>query len=110
MAIATPGVYIREFEPAPPIQGISTSTAAFLGPTANGPLRKPSQITSWEAFKSMFGDQPVPGHYLWYAVRGFFANGGSICYVVRISNANMASLTLTDAGNHPTIVFASLSP
>ena len=29
---------------------------------------------------------PVPGFYLWYAVRGFFENGGNICYVVRASN------------------------
>jgi len=33
MAYAYPGVYIKEFEPAPPIQGIGTSTAADISGT-----------------------------------------------------------------------------
>ena len=29
--VSYPGVYIEEFAPAPPIQGVGTSTAAFIG-------------------------------------------------------------------------------
>ena len=36
--VSYPGVYIEEFAPGAPIQGIGTSTPAFLGPLKNGPL------------------------------------------------------------------------
>ena len=74
MTVATsyPGVYIQEFTPAPPIQGVGTSTAAFLGPTKIGPIDQPTLVTSFDQFKQLFGDAPVPGFYLWYAVQGFF--------------------------------------
>ena len=39
-----PGVYIDEFAPAPPIQGVGTSTAAFIGVAASGTLREPMKI------------------------------------------------------------------
>ena len=38
----------------------------------------------------------MPGYRLWYAVRGFFDNGGGVCYVVRASNGTYGSLTLPD--------------
>lgn len=96
MAVQTsyPGVYIDEFAPAPPIQGVSTSTAAFIGPALMGDLRMPKKITSWDQFKQIFGSQPQSGLYLWYAVRGFFENGGQECYVVRASNGTYAGLGL----------------
>lgn len=94
MAVRTsyPGVYIDEFAPAPPIQGVGTSTAAFIGPAARGDIGIPVKITRWETFLSTFGEAPLPGRYLWYAVRGFFENGGQICYVVRASNAAYAGI------------------
>src|SRR5687767_10389086 len=106
----TPGVYIEEFEPAPPIQGISTSTAAFLGAAITGPINEPTPITSWDAFKERFGDRPVKGRYLWYAVRGFFANGGRFCYVVRVSNATAARKELVDETGRATIVATARDP
>jgi hypothetical protein len=109
MQVATPGVYTFEFEPAPPIQGLGPQASALIGLAAKGPIAQPQQITSWDAFKGMFGSQPVLGHYLWYAVRGFFVNGGTICYVVRVSNAGPASMTLTDANSKPTILVQSLA-
>ena len=41
--VSYPGVYIEEFAPAPPIQGVGTSTAAFIGPARSGDLRHPDQ-------------------------------------------------------------------
>jgi uncharacterized protein len=95
MAIQTsyPGVYIEEFAPAAPIEGVGTNTAAFIGVAAAGELDTPVKVTSWDQFRAAFGDQPLPGFYLWYAVRGFFENGGQVCYVVRASNAEYARLT-----------------
>ncbi|HKP27924.1 MAG TPA: phage tail sheath subtilisin-like domain-containing protein [Gemmatimonadales bacterium] len=88
MAVQTtyPGVYIDEFAPGAPIEGVGTSTAAFIGLAAEGEYDHPLKLTSWDQFLAEFGALPVPGFYLWYAVRGFFENGGQVCYVVRASN------------------------
>lgn len=96
--VSYPGVYIDEFAPGAPIQGVGTATAAFIGPCASGDLDTPTKITSWDRFRSVFGSQPLPGFYLWYAVRGFFENGGQVCYVTRASNGTYAGLGI---GNPP---------
>ncbi len=94
MAVQTsyPGVYIDEFAPGAPIQGVGTGTAAFVGIASGGDLDEPTKLTSYQQFLDTYGEQPVPGFYLWYAVRGFFANGGQVCYVVRASNGAYATL------------------
>ncbi len=103
--VSYPGVYIEEFAPGAPIQGVGTSTAAFLGPSGQGPLNEPTKVTSWDAFKRLFGENPLDGYYLWYGVRGFFENGGLVCYVTRVSNAANEQLVLDDrsGGPEPTI-------
>ena len=98
-----PGVYIEEFAPGAPISGVGTSTAAFIGASSRGPLNEPTKITSWDAFVRTFGEKPLSGLYLWYAVRGFFENGGTVAYVTRVSNAAHAELNLTDANGDDTI-------
>lgn len=94
--VSYPGVYIDEFAPGAPIQGVGTNTAAFIGVTREGPIRVPTKVTSWEQFLEAFGKLPQQGSYLWYAVRGFFQNGGQICYVVRASNGRYQAMTLND--------------
>jgi len=94
--VSYPGVYIEEFAPGAPIQGVGTSTAAFLGPSGKGPLNKPTKVTNWDRFKQVFGDSPLNGFYLWYAVSGFYQNGGQVCYVTRVSNASHDALELLD--------------
>lgn len=80
----TPGVYIEEFEiGARPIEGVSTSTAGFLGETERGPT-KPRLITGWLDYQRRFGGYFGADKYLPYAVEGFFQNGGQRCYVGRI--------------------------
>lgn len=95
--VSYPGVYIEEFAPAPPIQGVGTSTAAFIGVAASGDLDEPTKVTSWDQFKQRFGEQPVPGFFMWFAVRGFFENGGQVCYIVRASNGDYDELDLQNA-------------
>lgn len=94
VTVSYPGVYIEEFAPAAPIQGVSTSTPAFIGVAASGTLRLPTLLTSWDQFQSNFGKLPVPGFFLYYAVRGFFENQGQVCYVVRASNGQYGTLTV----------------
>ena len=101
--VSYPGVYIEEFAPGAPIQGVGTSTAAFLGPSGKGPLNKPTKVTSWDQFKQVFGDSPLNGYYLWYAVSGFYQNGGQVCYVTRVSNAGHDELELADQNGTATI-------
>ncbi|MGY4828756.1 phage tail sheath family protein [Sphaerotilaceae bacterium SBD11-9] len=106
----TPDVYIQEFEPAAPIAGVGTSTAAFLGACLQGPLNEPTKLSHWDQFKRLFGDAPVPDMHMWYAVRGFFENGGSECFVTRVSNATYGTLTLTDSAAQPTVVVRARQP
>src|SRR4051812_50204935 len=111
--VSYPGVYIEEFAPGAPIQGVGTSTAAFLGPAGKGPLNEPTKITSWDAFLDKFGDEPLDGFYLWYAVRGFFENNGQVCYIVRVSNGASDWAVLGDrnsAAATPTIRLRARTP
>ena len=111
--VSYPGVYIDEFTPGAPIQGVGTSTVAFLGASTDGPLNEPTKITSWDQFGATFGALPLPGFYLWYAVRGFFENGGAVCYVTRVSNAAPESFGLNDisaGAGQPTIRLRARQP
>ena len=83
-----PGVYIEETSyRGKPIQGVSTSTAGFVGAARKGAEARPIFIPSFADFRRTFGDPvTVPaglGDYLGFAVKSFFDNGGSRCYCVR---------------------------
>ena len=73
----SPGVYVEEIELGPrPIEGVSTSTAGFLGETLRGPL-EPRLVTGFEQFKRLYGGHLPPDvSTLPFAVDGFFKNGG----------------------------------
>lgn len=92
-----PGVYMQEEKLAGPIAGVSTSTAAFVGPALKGPVNEPSFLTNWSQFENKFGSyfssMPV---YATHAVKGFFDNGGTACYFVRVSTASTAKAELVD--------------
>jgi hypothetical protein len=86
-----PGVYIEEIERGPrPIEGVPTSTAAFLGEAERGPTM-PVAITSYKDYQRWFGSVFDRSKYLPYAVSGFFENGGKRAYIARI--AAQAALT-----------------
>lgn len=102
----TPGVYIEEFEiGAKPIEGVSTSTAGFLGETERGPTY-PQLVTSFPEYKRLFGGffKGPAGEekYLPYAVDGFFSNGGKRVFVARVfdkENATIAESALPATGS-----------
>lgn len=102
----SPGVYVEEIEiGAKPIEGVSTSTAGFLGVSEKGLTEGlPELITSFSDFQRKFGGY-LPGIYgayrfLPYAVDNFFINGGSRCYVMRVapSDAVAASNSTVTTG------------
>src|SRR5690349_1582355 len=85
-----PGVYIEEVSTgARPIEGVSTSTTGFAGPTERGPLAV-RLVTSWEEYVRWYGDyvdrrSGPTAIYLPYAVRGFFDNGGQRLFIARVT-------------------------
>jgi Bacteriophage tail sheath protein len=99
MVYKTPGVYIEEIPAVGPIQGVGTSTVAFIGPAMQGPISQPTKITNWTQFKDTFGEYITsPRHYLAHAVEGFFKNQGTVAYIVRVSTAVRAWRILDDRG------------
>jgi hypothetical protein len=83
----TPGVYIEEVSTgAKPIQGVGTSTAAFIGPAPN-PRAHPDEavaINNWSQFLREFAGEKATSTNLSHAVYGFFLNGGRRCFVVNL--------------------------
>jgi phage tail sheath protein FI len=80
-----------------PIEGVGTAIAAMVGftekydadegdPTDPDGV-KPQLVTSWPQYERIYGGF-VRGAMLPHAVRGFFDNGGSACYIVRIPTGN----------------------
>jgi phage tail sheath protein FI len=81
-----PGVYIEEIERGPkPIEGVPTSTAAFIGETERGPT-KPRLVTSYKDYLRWFGGVFGDSKFMPYAVNGFFENGGKRMYVCRVTD------------------------
>ncbi|NUO64751.1 MAG: hypothetical protein HOQ11_16130 [Gemmatimonadaceae bacterium] len=101
----SPGVFIEEI-PArlKAIEGVSTSTAGFVGESDRGPAPgvlppvgagggfaitpddAPLLVTNFGAYQRTFGapaDAPGPDRFLGHAVRAFFDNGGRRAYIAR---------------------------
>ena len=108
----SPGVFIEEV-PAQlkAIEGVSTSTAGFVGEAMRGPVPgwvpgsdpnspqlgnqggfalqpddAPVPITSLADYRRAFGPlplNPAPNNYLGHSVRAFFDNGGHRAYIAR---------------------------
>ena len=102
-----PGVYVEEISSgSKPIAGVGTSIAGFIGRVddnvtmpnkpvrstqlpetyALAPVNQPQLITSWERFKTGFGDFQESNATLAHALFGFFNNGGTRCWVTRIAD------------------------
>ncbi len=109
-----PGVYVEEVSfRSKSIEGVSTTTTGFIGPTGYGPVDLvPEIVTSLEEFERTYGSGEqlvfqdeagvdlLPSHnYLWHAVRAFFAEGGRRLYIARafrgVSDAHDGRATAT---------------
>ena len=102
-----PGIFVEEISTQPkPIEGVSTSTAAFLGETQMG-ATTPTLVTSWLQFQTLFGGYFDADQYLPYAVEGFFLNGGKRCYIFKVTNSDYASaLSKLEAVEEVSIVYS----
>ncbi|MFQ5435940.1 MAG: phage tail sheath subtilisin-like domain-containing protein, partial [Anaerolineae bacterium] len=110
----SPGVYVEEVDRGTkPIEAVGTSTAAFIGITAEASrkainpdtgerevvesvLNKATLVTNWTQFSDIFGGF-VEGAYLPDAVYGYFANGGGACYVSSLRALNEMSIAEPEA-------------
>ena len=102
-----PAVYVEETSfRAKSIEGVGTSTAAFVGLAGRGPVSSgtsgvtPPLLTSFSDFERYYGgidDLSIGGNvapnYLAHAAFSFFANGGGRLYVARILGAGAAAAT-----------------
>ena len=91
----SPGVYVEEFESgSKPMEGVSTSTAGFIGLAERGPVEGiPQLVTNPADFKRMYGGYLSENEFreyrfLAYAVDQFFLNGGSRCFISRVAPKN----------------------
>jgi len=107
LSYASPGVYVEEVDKGTkPIEAAGTSTAAFIGITAEASrkaidaatgervavesrLNKATLVTNWTQFSDIFGGF-TSGAYLPDAVYGYFTNGGGPCYVTSLRALNEA--------------------
>lgn len=90
-----PGVYVEEIPSgSKPIEGVGTSTAAFVGYTTKGPMDEPKLIFKWDDYVNEYGgirdlDKQQMGDPMGLSVSAFFQNGGTKAYIVRITDTNV---------------------
>ncbi|GAA1865289.1 hypothetical protein GCM10009715_10570 [Paeniglutamicibacter psychrophenolicus] len=112
-----PGVYVEEVPSTnKPIQGASTSTAGMVGLTDRGPVGVPTLVTSLASYARGFGGKLDPANHppgyatLPFAAEGFFANGGSRLYVVRVvggaATSSWSALYAPEPGGPGTVLLA----
>jgi uncharacterized protein len=84
----SPAVFIEEPPSGiKPIQAVGTSVAGFVGHARKGPFAVAESLTSYAQFERTFG-APMDNGYLAFAVKAFFEEGGTSCYVVRTCSYN----------------------
>jgi phage tail sheath protein FI len=91
-----PGIFVEETSfRSKSIEGVSTTTTGFIGPTRFGPVDLPNEIvTSVGEFERTYGNRiqlafqqgstsTTLHNYMWHATRAFFEEGGKRLYVAR---------------------------
>jgi phage tail sheath protein FI len=96
-----PGVLVEETSfRSKTIEGVSTSTAGFLGVTEIGPTESPVLVTGLAEYERRFGGGACE---LRHAVEAYFANGGARLFVQRVARpedleAGLRELERVDVG------------
>jgi hypothetical protein len=123
-----PGVYVEETSfRSKSIEGVSTSTTGFVGPTRRGPVAhrvgnpgdatfEPDSLellTSFGDFQRIYGsldDLALGTNYLAHAVRAFFDNGGGRLYVARVYAGEAATAFAQSEDLGDGVRFAARNP
>jgi uncharacterized protein len=113
MELLHPGVFIQEVSSGvQPIEGVSTSTTAFIGKAQMGPLGAAELVTSFAEFQTRYGGFLSDG-FLAHSALQFFGNGGKRLYVVRVArNPGTSSVTVAsrETAVRPTLTLSAKSP
>ncbi|NVB83051.1 MAG: phage tail sheath family protein [Kofleriaceae bacterium] len=80
-----PGIYQSFDSPVPPPLTIAnTRITGFVGITQKGPMNEATRLANWDEFLETFGTST--DSYTSDSVYGFFKNGGTDCWVVRVAH------------------------
>jgi phage tail sheath protein FI len=102
----TRGVYIEEVPSGvQPVEAVSSSVLGIVGVTMAGPVLEPTKVTSWQGFIDAFG-RTDPGSFTAEAVWGFFHNGGSEAWVVKVPHPTVPAGIPEPATHDPDAVLA----
>ncbi|TMQ16011.1 MAG: phage tail sheath family protein [Deltaproteobacteria bacterium] len=115
-----PGIY-QTYDPVgiPSMQIANTRIAGFAGITQKGPMNEPTRLGNWDEFLEIFGYSQ--DSYTADSVYGFFKNGGTDCWVVRVAHnpvrgelatidqASSAEHVQVDDWNKPTLKICALN-
>lgn len=109
VTLSYPGVYIEEVPSGVrTISGVATSIAAFVGYTRQGEPDKAVPAYSYADFERSHGgldrNSPVS-----YAVRQFFANGGTQALIVRVAKNTASALWRFNDSGAATVIEARAS-
>jgi uncharacterized protein len=108
-----PGVYVEEVSSGVrPLEGVSTSTTAFLGKTEKGPLDRAVMVTSFIEFQTLYGSF-LKDSFLAHSALQYFNNGGKRLYILRVAKgAQAADVGIADRKGAPakTLTVSASSP
>ncbi len=118
-SFAHPGVYVQEVSSGVhSIEGVSTSTAAFIGVADKGPIPGtlmptglPAQavlVNGFTEYQRVFGGFRNDS-FLTYAARAFYDNGGQRLYVVRVAGAGAARAAVPGGGGGSAFAASALN-
>lgn len=83
-----PGVYLEEIPSgSKPIEGVSTSVAAFVGSARKGPVGVATLIGKLDDYLLEFGSINSEDDAMGLAVQSFYLNGGGAAYICRLAGA-----------------------
>jgi phage tail sheath protein FI len=115
-----PGIY-QSFDSVvpPPLTIANTRITGFVGITEKGPMNEATRLKNWDEFIEIFGTHADT--YTAASVHGFFKNGGTDCWVVRVAHcaakgelpgpdhASCAEHVQLDGWNKPTLKVRALN-
>jgi phage tail sheath protein FI len=113
--VTYPGVYVEEISSGVrPISGASTSVAAFIGVAERGPVGQAVKVFSFTEYQNRYGGF-LANSFLSHAVYQFFNNGGTQCYLTRVTGANpeTANIVIRDraaTNPQPSLTVSASSP
>lgn len=83
--IVSAGVFTNEVDQSFLPAAIGQIGAAIIGPTLVGPALVPTTVTSWDAYRQIFGDPGlIIDSYVPYTVKQYFDNQGTSMTVTRL--------------------------